>query len=345
MPRSDSAGIKRAPRSEGLSDEELRRFLNAFYRWRENAQGPGQQCSRSRVLFLCLLIRYAGLRLGEALAFDDREDMLPLGSRIRVRGKWARELPMPPSAMKKLEELCDAPCLARERGRIAMLDQGYVRRLFEQRAQEAGLDSPMSPSTLRRYREAELLRNGVPLPLVERYLGRQGRRSGIDDDDMALLQNSFRRWESERRIGRYNIFRGRVERMEQGDFSSRFVVAAQSGQRVHARCSNRTAARFGLGEGAEVTVRVRMLSIAVDEGGTGGAEGAEGAGPMNVFTGIMRALHTGKDEVKATFELSGGERLSSILSRAAFEKLAIAEGDAVQLRIAPENVMLASGGE
>ena len=340
MTKSDVAKMKRAPRSEGLSDEELRRFLNAFYRWRENAQGASQQCSRSRVLFLCLLIRYAGLRLGEALAFDDREDMLLHGSCIRVRGKWAREVPMPPSAMKKLEELCDSPCLARERGRIARLDQGYVRRLFEQRAQEAGLDSPMSPSSLRRYRESELLKGGVPLPVVERYLGRQSRTSVISEDDTTLLQASFRRWERERRTGMYNTFRGRVERMEQGDFSSRFVVAAQSGQRIHARCSNRTAARFGLSEGEEVTVRVRMLSIALGEGGV---DRTEDSSLMNVFIGVMRTLHIGKDEVKAMFELAGGERLSSIFSRAAFEKLAVSEGDAVALRIAPENVMLAGG--
>lgn len=343
MTKSDVAKIKRAPRSEGLSDEGLRRFLNAFYRWRENAQGASQQCSRSRVLFLCLLIRYAGLRLGEALAFDDREDMLLHGSCIRVRGKWAREVPMPPSAMKKLEELCDSPCLARERGRIARLDQGYVRRLFEQRAQEAGLDFPISPSSLRRYRESELLKGGVPLPVVERYLGRQSRTSVISEDDTALLQASFRRWERERRTGMYNTFRGRVERMEQGDFSSRFVVAAQSGQRIHARCSNRTAARFGLSEGVEVAVRVRMLSIALGEGGADGADGMEELSLMNVFIGVMRTLHIGKDEVKATFELAGGERLSSIFSRAAFEKLAVSEGDTVALRIAPENVMLAGG--
>ena len=338
MPKTDLSDTMRAPRGDILSEEGLRRFLDAFYRWREKAQGPSQQCSRSRVLFLCLLIRYAGLRLGEALAFDDREDLLLPGSRLRVRGKWARELPLPPTAMKKLEELCDSPCLARERGRIGMLDQGYVRRLFEQRAQEAELDLPMSPSTLRRYRESELLRSGVPLPVVERYLGRQSRKAGLDEDDMALLSASFRRWESERRSGMYNTFRGHVQHMDQGDFSSRFIVAAESGQLVHARCSNRTAARFGLCEGSEVTARVRMLNIAL-----GNCE--EGEGAMNIFNGTIRTLHTGKDEVKATFELTGGERLSSIVPRALFEKLAVGVGDTVPLCIAPENVMLSGRGE
>lgn len=326
---------QRAPHEEGLSEEGLRRFLDAFYRWRENAQGPSQQCSRTRVLFLCLLIRYAGLRLGEALAFDDTEDLRPAELSIRVKGKWARELPLPPSAMKKLEELYEAPYLVRERGRVCRLDQGYVRRLFEQRAQEAGLAHAMSPSTLRRYRETEMLKSGLPLQLVERYLGRQNRKAGPDENDMAQLALSFRRWESERRTGMYNTFHGRVERMEQGDFSSRILMTADSGETLLVRCSNRTAARFGLAEGSEVTASVRMLNIAVTESGQNRGEG-------NCFSGIVRAVHVGKDEVKATFELPKGDRLSTVVPRAEFECLALAEGRTATLSILPENVMLSS---
>lgn len=355
MPNNAISDEKRAPRADTLSDEGLRRFLDAVYRWRENAQGPSQQCSRSRVLFLCLLIRFAGLRLGEALAFNDREDLLLPSASIRVRGKWARELPLPPMALKKLEELCESPCLVRERGRISMLDQGYVRRLFEQRAQEAGLDFPISPSTLRRYREAELLKSGLPLPVVERYLGRQGRKAGLDEDDVVLLTSAFRRWESERRTGMYNMFCGRVERMEQGDFSSRLLVLADSGERIHVRCSNRTAARFGLSEGAGVTASVRMLSIAlVDEDGGAHEAAKDGLPPaaptgtegaVNRFLGTVRTVHVGKDEVKLTFELPKGDRLSSIVSREEFERRSLAEGKTVALCVAPENVMLSSRAE
>ena len=313
---------------EPLSEEGLRHFLNAVYRWRESAHGPGQLCSRSRVLFVCLLIRFGGLRLGEALAFDDREDLLAEASRIRVRGKWARELPLPRSGMKKLLELAEAPSLARERGTICRLDQGYVRRIFDQRAQDAAFTFPMNPSMLRHYREGELLRSGVPRPVVERFLGRQGKAPA--EQDMAVLEDAFRRWERERHTGMYNSFPGRVESVEQGSFSSRIRLSTEGGPELRVHCSNRTVARLGLHEGLEVNAGLRMLDLRFASGRERG----------NVFCGQVLTIFPGDDEVKVTFGLPGGVFLRSIFDRAEFEARGLKSGDSASLFASEESFML-----
>lgn len=317
--------------ADTLSEESLRLFLDAFYRWREGAQGPGQHCSRSRVLFVCLLIRFGGLRLGEALSFDHREDLLAESSRIRVRGKWARELPLPRSGMKKLLDLAESPCFAGERGSISRLDQGYVRRIFEQRAQDAGLDMPMNPSTLRHFREGELLRGGVPLPAVERFLGKLGK--ALNGQDMVLMEEAFRRWERERHVGRYNSFRGRVERVEQSSFSHRITLACDNGLSLRVRCSSRTAARLGVQEGLEMNAGLRMLDISF-----AGRKKAEARG--NVFTARLLNVLWGEDEVKATFAVAGGSFLRSIFPRKEFEARGLETGSEVRLMASEESFML-----
>ena len=317
--------------ADTLSEEGLRLFLDAFYRWREAAQGPGQFCSRSRVLFVCLLIRFGGLRLGEALSVDHREDLLAEPSCLRVRGKWARELPLPRSGMKKLLDLAQSPCFAGDRGAPASLDQGYVRRIFEQRAQDAGLDMPMNPSTLRHFREGELLRCGVPLPSVERFLGKLGKE--LDAQDMALLEEAFRRWERERHVGRYNSFRGRVERVEQGSFSQRITLACDNGLSLRVRCSSRTAARLGVQEGLEMNAGLRMLDLSFASNKKAEARG-------NVFTARLLNVLWGEDEVKATFALPGGTFLRSIFPREDFESRGLEPGSEVRLLALEESFML-----
>ena len=320
---------------EHLTEEGLRHYLNAFYGWRESASGPGQLCSRSRVLFVCLLIRFGGLRLGEALAFDDTQDLLVETSRIRVRGKWARELPLPRSGLKKLLDLAETPCLARERGQITRIDQGYVRRIFEQRAQDAGLGFPMNPSILRHFREGELLRSGVPLAVVERFLGKQGKGLAPAEQDIALLEDAFRRWERERHIGMYNSFQGRVESMVQGDFSSRLLLAGDGGLTLRVRCSNRTASRLGIRPGLDLNAGLRMLDLRF-------ASPEERGG--NVFRAEMLNAVWGDDEVKATFALPGGVFLRSIFGRADFEAKALEPGSIVELFAAEESFMLSVRG-
>ncbi|WP_295640653.1 TOBE domain-containing protein [uncultured Mailhella sp.] len=247
--------------SRDMEETSLRAFLQAFYHWYECAASPSQQCSRSRVLMVCLLIRFAALRLGEALALDDTADMDTEKGVLYVRGKWARVLPLPDAALKRLAELRDSPCNVRARGGLCHLDPAYVRRVFASRAREAGLPG-VSPTDLRDFREQELLRQGIPLSVVEFFLGR-GEGGAPKPEDEARLRKAFRRWEHVSRTGRHNVVSGALTLVHKGAFSCLLAIRTRGGMTFLVRCSTRTFTRLELVERQTTAVFVRSLQVCV----------------------------------------------------------------------------------
>ena len=62
----------------------------------------------------------------------------------------------------------------RLRGEVLHLDQGYVRRIFYERAKDVDLPKELlSPRVIRHSRGIELLRGDVPLKIVQQFLGQQ----------------------------------------------------------------------------------------------------------------------------------------------------------------------------
>ena len=60
------------------------------------------------------------------------------------------------------------------RGEVLHLDQGYVRRIFYERAKDVDLPKELlSPRVIRHSRGIELLRGDVPLKIVQQFLGQQ----------------------------------------------------------------------------------------------------------------------------------------------------------------------------
>ena len=306
---------------------QVRAFLQAFYRWYEGAGRPVQQCSRSRVLLVCLLVRVAGLRLGEALAVDDTADIDGSGGLLHVRGNWERVVPLPRTGLKKILELCEAPCNVRERGRLCRLDQGYVRRIFTLRAKEAGLCG-MNPTDIRNFREQELLRQGVPLPTVELFLGRGGGWK-LGGRETEQLCDAFRLWEDSRQTGRHNIVSGRPVLVRKGEFSSLVDIVASSGIAFAVRCSTRTLARMKIPELREVCVSVRSLQVQLLP---------ERAEEENCFCArIVDILRSG-DEARVMVRLEkGGHEFCAVLSGERAAALGAEGKKAVWVFIRPED--------
>ena len=310
-----------------LEERALRAFLQAFYRWHEEAAGPMQQCSRGRVLLICLLIRFAGLRLGEALAVDDADDIDKENAVLHVRGKWERVVPLPRTALKKILELRDAPCNVREKGRLCRLDQGYVRRIFTLRAKEAGLCS-VNPTDIRNFREQELLRQGVPLSTVELVLGRGGsRRAG--ERELLQLRESFRLWEGSRQAGRHNMVSGRPLLVRKGEFSCLVHVVTPSGTAFAVRCSTRALSRLDIRDLQEVSVVVRSLQVKL-------LPGRERE--TNCFRAHVVDILERGEEARVMVRLAeGGQEFCAVLSRDMLEKLRPVRGKEVWVFIRPED--------
>lgn len=135
---------------------------------------------RMRMWLLFLLLRHTGMRLGEALVLDDREDFDLARGVARVRGEAQRKIPLPVEVVDGLSLFFEDPMSMELRGQIFRLDQGYVRRKFPER--EAGKGIPrdlLNPRVLRHSRAVELLRGRVPLVVVDAMLGHQNPSPGM----------------------------------------------------------------------------------------------------------------------------------------------------------------------
>ena len=315
------------PEAEIMDEARLRAFLQAFYHWYESAASPMQQCSRARVLLVCLLIRFAALRLGEVLALDDMKDLDVEQGVLHVRGKWARDLPLPEAALKRLVELRDAPCNVRARGSLCRLDPAYVRRVFAGRAREAGLPG-VSPTDIRDFREQELLRQGVPLLVVEFFLGRRGGGM-LKPEDAARLRKTFRQWEYSSRTGRHNVVSGELLLVHKGAFSCVLKVLTDGGLSFAVRCSTRTFARLELVERLRTSVFIRSLQVRVLP------EEEEGE---NCFAGTVTDVLERDGEARVMVRLHGDAlEFCAVLSRDEAAELVLTRGREVWVRIRPED--------
>ena len=315
-----------------LDEGQLRALLQAFYAWYESAGGPVQQCSRGRVLLVCLLIRFAGLRLGEALALDDVADIDESSFMIHVRGKWARSLPLPRTALGKILELRDAPCSVRERGRLCRLDQGYVRKIFTQRAKEVGLQG-VNPTVLRNYREQELLHHGVPLFTVERFLGRMG--AGPGPEEVELFREAFRQWEDAHQTGRHNIVSGRVELRHKGELSCLLSVTTPTGLVFDVRCSTRVLARLAPEHLREASISVRSLQVGILPGPSL---------ERNVFCGTVVDILEREEEARVMVRLQDDrQEFCAIVSLEHVRALSLRQGGTTWIRIRPADFTFGGG--
>ncbi len=286
-----------------MNEQELRSFLMAFHAWHELADGMAQRRARSRMLFLCLLMRHTGMRLGEALAFRDDVDLDAGACSVSVLGARARMIPVSSRAAKELAELRDSPAVVRDKGILCRLDPGYVRRVFEARGAEAGLTFRMNPSRLRRAREEELRRMGIEDETVRFIMGREGR---LDETAMLAVRQAFRSWEGRRNVGRHNCFRGVIEELERGTFCVRIRMRTDAGFPLSIRCTSRTASRLGLERGCRITASFRSLKGRL-------ARYPDG---INSFPCSVTDIYDDGGDQKVLLELEGSAKCCVIMDRA-----------------------------
>ncbi len=311
-----------------LDERSMRSFLQSFYHWYEAADTPVRRCSRSRVLLACLLMRFGGLRLGEVLLFDDISDIDRERSLLHVRGRWSRILPLPRPALKRILELCEAPFNVRERGRLCRLDPAYVRRVFAVRAGEAGLEG-VSPSSLRKFREQELLRQGVSLTAAGFFLGRREGEAGPGEKEQ--LEHACRQWEYVHQTGRHNMVCGELRVLRKGEFSSDLEITTEGGTNFAVRCSTRSFMRFELAARKNVVAVVHSLQIQVI---------AQPCPEKNCLSAVVQDIVERGGEARVMLALKDDPQqcFCAIISQRRVNMLKLLQNSSVWILIRPEDV-------
>lgn len=167
MPRnraSTASLYTRAGQRKYLTHAERMRFLAA-----------ARRCPRAKLRTLCLTLTYTGCRISKALALTGTSIEAESGFiafrtlKRRTRGVIIREVPAPPELLAELKSVHgDAT-----RTRLWPLSRSQAWRLIKAVMREAGITNGphASPKGMRHGFGVHAVRSGVPLNLVQRWLG------------------------------------------------------------------------------------------------------------------------------------------------------------------------------
>lgn len=320
----------------------LARVEDAFARRVEGARDGRQRLSRLRVWLVFLLLRHAGLRLAEALAFDDARDLDARRSLLLVRGSHAREVPLPPPLLKRLLGIARAPEARPLRGSLARLDQGYLRRCLYARAKECGMPPGLlSARSLRDTRAIELCRGGMPLKIVHAFLGqRSGDRTAAflrysAEDEKAIIHYYLHRENSMKTSAR-NVFPGRVSALRRSGVLVEATLLTFSGLELTAVITEESARALSLEEGSIAVAAVKAPWVVL----TG--PDAPASSVRNDFPGTVAEVRRAEVASEVLVDLEEGNRVCALITTESADSLRLAPGSPVRVGFKPFSVILAA---
>jgi molybdate transport system regulatory protein len=321
-----------------LDTRQLGELEACLRTWAERAGRRDVAASRRRVLLLYLLIRHAGARLGEAcLCHPLRHYRADSRSVMLGQDQNRREVPVPPVLAQALREAAGAADAA---GDAPLdVDRGHLRRKLYERADECGLQRELvNPSIIRRSRGIELLRGGVPLPVVQRMLGQStptpaGEYLDFSDEDMTRTLRRVMDRESRRTSAR-NSFFGQITGIERGDIQSAVRLASVGGHAIMAIITNGSLDALGFREGGFVTAEVKApwVVVARDEPARGSAE--------NRLGGVVARIERGALTTEVVVRLGDGLDICAIISEESRQRLGLIVGDRARVEFTAFSVIL-----
>ncbi|MDO5536413.1 MAG: TOBE domain-containing protein [Desulfovibrionaceae bacterium] len=301
-----------------LSAETLSQLDAAWNTWVGQARTRKQKCIRLRLHFIYLLIRHGGLRLGEAIELDEKRDLVFSTSTIRVQGE--RDIQVPEQVMAALLRIVEDPVVNGLKGGLTHVDPGYVRKNFYMVAENAGVDRSMGgPRVLRHSRGAELLNHGIPVSIVQKFLGLQSPVQAVQlkdfqDGEARQILHAHLRRETLRHTSARNAFAGTITSIAENGTMAEVVLASLSGLEVRATISVESMQSLGLHEGQTVMATVKAPWVVVSRPGTE-------TSCANNFPG--RVLFVREDSLMASvrLRLDDGTGMAALMTAEAVRRL------------------------
>lgn len=349
FPPGVSRTLAPRPPSEGqpcLTSRQLGRLEEAFAVWAKRAARVDVALSRRRVRLIFLLIRHTGARLREVLGLDLRRDLDSGRAVVRFRkGGGGRGRPRAVKIPAEVAAEAVAWSAAARAGRSGAgrlaLDPAHVRRKFYERAREIGLPAALgAPEAVRRARALELMRQNVPLPVVQRMLG-QATPAGaaayvrFSEDELRraeafTLERARRRTTSAR-----NAFYGKVAAIRRGDVQAGVAIALPSGELLQALITRESLERLGLQPGGWIAAEVKAPWLSLVADGPTGRTSAD-----NVMSGRVRRIRRGRLTAEVVTRTEAGIELCAVITRERLDRLGLRRGQAVQVAFSAFAVIL-----
>lgn len=318
------------PEVKHLDHAGLSTLTESFTAWRDIPANPARARSRSRVWLLYLVVRYGALKLGEAIALDDRYDLDFTNSTVRVGGENARQVQLPKEAAAEIEKVLSSPMMASLRGEVFALDQGFVRRKFYERADACGIPRELAnPRGLRHSRAVELLREGVPLTVVQSLLGHQNvnltaQYVSFSEQDIQRIVNYYILKETQMKTSARNSFTGKVAAIRAGDILAEVEVVTPAGLRVVSVITLDSLGVLGIREGSLVTATVKAPWVVLVK------EGMQlNTSARNKYCGTVVQVNEGKISAEVIVELPDGTKICSLVTDESVKVLDMKVGDPI----------------
>lgn len=312
-----------------LEPEQAGAFTQAFRAWREQAGSPARRLARGRMWLVFLLLRFTGARLGEVLALDPARDLDLAQGLVRL-GPAGRAVRIPDDLTQELAGFLADPALAGLAEPVFALDQGYVRRKFRERAKECGLAAELaSPRVLRNTRGIELLRQGLPLTIVQGILG-QGTASltanylTFAEEDIERIVRFYIQKELNQRTSARNSFRGRVTGLRQDGLSCLVELVTSGGFGLAAVITRQSLANLGLRLGSPVTALVKAPWVIIAKGPEEPVMGAR-----NQLAGVVAQVETDQVSGEVAVALADGTQVCALITAQSARELDLKPGDPV----------------
>ncbi|MFH1033099.1 MAG: TOBE domain-containing protein [Pseudomonadota bacterium] len=319
-----------------LQPEQLSALTEAFRAWRQAAKGPARRQARGRVWLVYLLLRFTAGRLGEVLALDDRRDLdlaqgvVNLGGEGTGQAPGGRQVQIPEDMARDIADFLRDPAQRGLRGQVLRLDQGYMRRQFRARAADCGLPSALAnPRVLRNSRAIELLRQGVPLTIVQEILGQGSVNltanylSFAREDRERIVRYHLGR-ETRLRTSARNSFQGRITRITRGSLQSQVELISTGGFEIVSVITNDSLAILSLRRGMPVTALVKAPWVIISQG-----PDIPRISARNRLPGRLSKITADAVSSEVMVELSDGTQVCALITGQSARELGLAVGDQV----------------
>lgn len=311
---------------------QLAALTEAVDAWTEAARTPQIRLSRQRLRLVYLMLRHSGAKVGEVLALDDTSDLDFAACEVVIRGDSGaepdRRVILPKSFMDELARFLDTPQAVSMRGRLFRLDQGFVRRKISEQAERVPFSRELlNPTVLRHSRAVELLRQGVPLPVVQRLLGHasvvltSGYYAFSEHDSKRILTHYIQK-EPGMKTSARNTFQGAVTRVRGGQVLTEVALATKSGHEVVAVITNDSAANLGITEGKNLAAIVKAPFVLIAK-----EEGKALLSARNRFQATISKIHGDDVSVEVTGKLDDGTTMCALITDASVDTLCLKVGD------------------
>ena len=333
-PKSHRPAITHPPHtsqsSEYLTSDQLDRLSASFEEWVQATRRADILFSRKRIRAVYLIIRYAGAKLGEIIHLNVRRDIDLATRQLSIAGApdlAPRSVGFPEDLALALDDLLSDPKCVGAPDTLLAIDPGHIRRKFYERAEACAIPRHLAnPGIIRRSRAMELVRDQVPLPVVNRIMGMGGVTQtsamlAFSDKDMQQTEHHFLARENLRKSSARNSFFGKVSQINTGDIQTEVQIKTLGGHTITSVITGGSSRRLNLQKDMFLTAEIKAPWVILTKEDTPLTSAA------NALQGIITAVNIGKITTEHTLTLDDGTEICAITTSSMGNRLHIHTGD------------------